>query len=179
MGHLHPTVLEDIVNNFKPWGKKEILVNKGSVADKLFYINEGYALLKVQLNGKEWVRHIAQQNEFITSVESFEKGVGSTETIIAVGKFDIYYINKSDFYALKTKHREVETMYSGYINNALISCQNRINDLLGLDAEQYYEKLLKEKKSIMNSIPQYQLASYMGIKPQSLSRIRNLIRSIY
>ncbi len=179
LGKLPEAALQDVLRYFKPWsGKKRVLVNKGAVVDKLFFINSGFAILKFQVNGKEWVRHIAQSGEFITSIESFEYNVRSEETILAVGDFDIYYIHRDDLNSLKNKYQEIDKIYTTFITKALIACQHRIMDLLCLNAEQYYEKLLQEKNKIMMSIPQYELASYLGIKPQSLSRIRSLSRVI-
>ncbi len=179
LSQLNESILEDVCNNCKPWSnKKQVLVNKGSVADKLFFLNSGFAILKFQVNGKEWVRHIAQSGEFITSIESFEYNVRSEETILAVGDFDIDYIHRDDLNSLKNKYQEIDKIYTTFITKALIACQHRIMDLLCLNAEQYYEKLLQEKNKIMVSIPQYELASYLGIKPQSLSRIRSLSRVI-
>ena len=173
------SILEYVCDKFKPWSnKKQVLVNRGSIADKLFFLNSGFAILKFKANGEEWVRHIAQPGEFITSVESFENNVASVESIIAVGDFDIYYIHRDDLNSLKNKYQEIDKIYIAFITEALIACQNRIMDLLCLNADQYYEKLLQEKNKIMISIPQYELASYLGIKPQSLSRIRSLSRFI-
>ncbi|NJK82842.1 MAG: Crp/Fnr family transcriptional regulator [Saprospiraceae bacterium] len=154
------------------------MINKGSFTEKLFFINRGFAILKFKVDSKEWVRHIAQPGEFITAVDSFENNVKSEETILALGDFDIYYIHRDDLNLLRNKYQEIDKIYNTFITKALIDCQHRIMDLLCLNAEKYYEKLLKEKNTIMVSIPQYELASYLGIKPQSLSRIRSLGRDI-
>lgn len=176
---LNDDLLNEIEGNFKLWNpKKNILVSKGRITDRLFFINKGFALLKIYFNGKQWVRHIAQPGEFITSLSSFEHGMFSEETVLAIGKFEIYYIEKIDLDTLRSKFNSIDKIYTNYVVNALIACQNRIGDLLCLNAEAYYEKLLKEKSSIMNHIPQYELASYLGIQPQSLSRIRGLLRPI-
>ncbi|MGD1840492.1 MAG: Crp/Fnr family transcriptional regulator [Thermonemataceae bacterium] len=176
---LSDDLLNEVENSFKLWRyKKNTLVNKGSIADRLFFINEGFALLKIDFKGKQWVRHIAQPGEFITSFASFENGICSEETILAVGEFEIYYIERNDLQKLRNKFPEVDKIYTSGITSALIACQHRIEDLLCLDAEQYYEKLLNEKNAIMNNLPQYELASYLGIQPQSLSRIRGGTRRI-
>jgi len=180
LAQLDDSILQDVLKSFKPWSsKKQVLISQGSFADKLFFINNGFAILKCKVNSKEWVRHIAQSGEFITAVESFENNVSTEETIFAIGDFDIYYIHRDDLNVLRNKYQEIDKTYNGFITKALISCQHRIMDLLCLNAEEYYEKLLKEKNTIMTSIPQYELASYLGIKPQSLSRIRGLARGIY
>ncbi|NJO01493.1 MAG: Crp/Fnr family transcriptional regulator [Bacteroidia bacterium] len=179
LGQIDESILQDVLKSFKPWSsKKQVLINKGSFADKLFFINRGFAILKFSVDSKEWVRHIAQSGEFITSVESFVNNVISEETIFAIGDFNIYYIHRDDLNTLRNKYQEIDKIYTSFITKALIDCQHRIMDLLCLNAEEYYEKLLKEKNTIMVSIPQYELASYLGIKPQSLSRIRSLSRSV-
>lgn len=177
--HVNKNMLEDITGKFRPWNSKnEVLVKFNSTPNKLFFINRGFAILKIKVNGKKWVRHIARAGEFITAIESFEYGTPSQEEIIALGQFEILFIERDVFMHLKNKHEEVNELYYKFIKNALISCQKRINDLLSLDAEQYYEKLLTEKQYIFTMIPQYELASYLGIQPQSLSRIRSAIRMI-
>ena len=173
---LKEDITHEVLKHFKPWNiKNKVLIKRGAKADKLFFINKGFALLKINIEGKQWVRHIAQPGEFITSLESFEGVNENSETIIAVGEVEIYYIKKEDLRSLRHTFKELDNFYTSYIVNTLVSCQNRINDLLSLDAEKYYEKLLREKGAIMNSIPQYALASYLGIRPQSLSRIRKAI----
>lgn len=178
LNQIDKSLVEDILGKFKPWGKKKILVSKGSIADKIFFLDKGFALLTIQFKGSVWVRHIAQSGEFITSLESFENKVESGESIFALGDFDIYYINKHDLDVLRNRYSEVDKIYHNYLTKSLIACQRRIEDLLCLKAEQYYEKLLREKSVIMNSIPQHELAKYLGIKPQSLSRIRGLKKGI-
>jgi len=173
LSQIKEDLFNDLKSSFKRWNNKSsILIKKGKYTDKLFFVNKGFVLLKIHLNGRQWVRHIAQSGEFITSLSGFESGAYSEETIVAIGEFEVYYIEKSDLQKLRRKSPEIDQIYTNYITNALIACQSRIGDLLCLDAEQYYEKLLREKSSIMSSIPQYELASYLGIRPQSLSRIR-------
>lgn len=176
---VNPDILNDIESSFKIWDKKnKVLVKKGKTTDKLFFINKGYALIKIEINNKQWVRHIAQSGEFIASLSGLEEGNYCEETIVSIGECEIFYIDKCTLIKLRNKHSLVDGIYNQYIKNALLSCQKRIEDLLSLEAEEYYEKLLVEKSSIMLNLPQYELASYLGIKPQSLSRIRGKVRRI-
>ena len=176
---LTPDVLGDIENSFKIWNaKNKVLVKKGKTTDKLFFINKGFALIKIEMNKEQWVRHIAQSGEFIASLSGLEKGNYCEETIVAIGECEIFYIDKSALIKLRNKYSQVDGIYNQYIKNALLACQKRIGELLSLEAEEYYERLLVEKSSIMLNVPQYELASYLGIQPQSLSRIRGKVRRI-
>ena len=176
---LNPDVVSDIESSFKIWNtKNNVLVRKGRTTDNLFFINNGYAFIKIEMNKKQWVRHIAQSGEFITSLSGLEKGNYSQETIVAIGECEILYIDKCTLMKLRSKYSQVDGIYNQYIKNALLACQKRIGELLSLEAEEYYERLLVEKSSIMLNVPQYELASYLGIQPQSLSRIRGKVRRI-
>ncbi|MEO1256653.1 MAG: Crp/Fnr family transcriptional regulator [Bacteroidota bacterium] len=170
---MNEDILRDVESSFRVWKRKsKVLVSRGKHTDKLFFINKGFVLLKITLNHKQWVRHIAQPGEFIASLSGFETGKSCEESIETIGECEIIYIEKHILSELRRKYPEVDRIYTDYITNALLQCQRRIEDLLCLEAEQYYEKLLKEKSAVMNAIPQYELASYLGIQPQSLSRIR-------
>jgi len=50
--------------------------------------------------------------------------------------------------------------------------QNRVNSLVTHTPEQRYSKLMTSKSDLNKRVPQYQIASYIGVKPESLSRIR-------
>ncbi|GAA4800502.1 Crp/Fnr family transcriptional regulator [Olivibacter ginsenosidimutans] len=75
---------------------------------------------------------------------------------------------ETDFYWVSYTKKIMDTIY--------LEARSRIEDLLYLDAKQRYNKLLKKSPDIFQKIPQKYIASYLGIKPPSLSRIK---KSIY
>jgi CRP/FNR family transcriptional regulator, anaerobic regulatory protein len=59
-----------------------------------------------------------------------------------------------------------------YVEQSLISMAQHNANLATLDAHDRYYKFMREKPHLINRLPQYYIAAYLGIKPQSLSRIR-------
>jgi len=162
-------------SEFNILGKEcEYLLKEGEISDKLYFIESGYALIKASSNEKKVVRHIARPSEFITSIQSFITQTPSKESIIQIDGAKIYYLNYERFSYLISQYLEIERYFNAYIINILFLCQKRINDLMLLNGSQYYEKFIEDNKDIIQDIPQYKIASYLGVKPQSLSRIRSI-----
>lgn len=175
LGRISLDCKEILLSSFQLWPGKRILVRRGTIAEHIFFINRGFALIKFKTQKGDMVRHISRSSEFITAIDSFENETPSQEQIIAVGDYEVYAIHKMQLMALRKTFPALEHLWTKSITNYLIACQRRITDLLSLDSETYYQKLLAEKREIFQTIPQYELASYLGIRAQSLSRIRKSI----
>ena len=114
---------------------------------------------------------------FVSSYESFTKQIPSKhnlqtieESIIAIISFEIAYkllelFPKFDFLARIMMEEE------------LIVCQEIISSFVTKNAENRYLKLLEENNNLLQRIPQHQLATFIGITPETLSRIRKRIYS--
>ncbi|WP_222852249.1 Crp/Fnr family transcriptional regulator [Olivibacter sp. SDN3] len=172
-------VAKEMVQNFKTVSKRNnILLAKGRVASEVYFVDSGYVILESEINGNPFTRHIAKEGEFITVIESFTARQPSKETLKMTKGARIYALGYKEFTALLDKYPTLEGAFRLVLQNTLIKCQARINDLLSLSAEEYYEKLISETPYILQAIPQYELSTYLGIKPQSLSRIRRKLMNI-
>ncbi|WP_257667967.1 Crp/Fnr family transcriptional regulator [Parapedobacter tibetensis] len=172
-GHIGDDVANDVASKFKPVSKRsDILLPKGRVANKIFFIDSGFVVLTSEINGQLFTRHIAKENDFITVMESFTTREPSKDMLRATKHAEIHAIGYNALMALMDKHPVLEGLFRQILQNTLIKCQARINDLLSLSAEAYYEKLIRESPYILQAIPQYELSTYLGIASQSLSRIK-------
>jgi len=164
---------------FRPvLSNSKLLLSHGQVANRLYFIEEGFVFLDVKINGTQVVRHIGRKGEFITSIDSFLNQKPSDESLRKLGNSRLYFIERQELFKIWKQYPELEKIFTTYINQRLINCQKRIGDLMTLDAERYYDKLLSDHKDIVLSVPQHELASYLGIAPQSLSRIRRNILAV-
>lgn len=157
---------------FKEYAKNEYLLMAGQIANKLFFIEEGSVILGNETEDQFITRHVAKEKEFITSLESFSKQNSTTEFLKATEQSQVYFILKKDFDAVLKSYPPLEKFYEQFIFDTLIKCQQRIRDLISLDAKAYYKDIMQKNPDYLQRIPQYDLASYMGIEPQSLSRLR-------
>jgi len=171
--------IEEISTRFFPLMSSSIyLLRYGQVANRLYFIEEGFVFLDVKINGGQVVRHIGRNGEFITSIDSFLNQNPSKECLRRLKNSKVYFIDRQELFEIRKQYPSIEKIFTAYISQSLINCQQRIGDLLTLDAEAYYGKLLSEHKILVLSVPQQELASYLGIAPQSLSRIRRSILTV-
>ncbi|MDR7129783.1 CRP-like cAMP-binding protein [Algoriphagus sp. 4150] len=179
MANISDDVANELARNFQVVSKRNnILLSKGKIANHVFFIDSGYVILESEINGNSFTRHIAKPGEFITVIESFTSRQPSKETLKMTKGAIIYAMGHTDFILFSERYPELERAFGKVLQDTLISCQARINDLLSLSAEAYYEKLISETPYILQAVPQYELSSYLGIKPQSLSRIRKKLADV-
>ncbi|WP_031529628.1 Crp/Fnr family transcriptional regulator [Dyadobacter crusticola] len=169
-----PNDLGRLLSKFKSatFEKSEFLIRPGDVARKLFFIEQGSVVLGSELHDKSVARHLVTENEFITCLESFSKQQSTQEFLKASECTVTYYVTRSDFDQAMDAFPAIEKFYNQLVFDTLLSCQQRITDLTSLNASDYYTNILEKHPDHIQKMPQYDLASFMGIKPQSLSRLR-------
>jgi CRP-like cAMP-binding protein len=92
-----------------------------------------------------------------------------TDSIVSVFTFEVEKEMFQKFPRLESMCRtETEKQYANY--------KTEVNHYLASTPEERYDNLLKEKPEIFQFVPLYHIASYLGVKPESLSRIRNRMR---
>jgi CRP-like cAMP-binding protein len=144
------------------------LLEEGSM--RTFYVNE---------EGKDvsFLFHFNQQLEDIvfTDYESFLLGTKTKLNIQALENSKVCFIPIDDWVGLCDKNAFWHCFSKKMTEKVYLSAKKRVEDLLYYSPENRYLKLLKENPLIFQKIPQKYIASYLGITPQSLSRIRNRI----
>lgn len=137
---------------------------------RTFYINE---------KGEEvsFLFHFDQRIEDIafTDYESFLLGTKSKLNIQALENSKVCFIKIDDWINLCNKNLFWLYFSKKMSEKVYLSAKKRVEDLLYYTPENRYLKLLKENPLIFQMIPQKYIASYLGITPQSLSRIRSRI----
>ena len=131
---------------------KTMLLEEGKIADKLYFIRKGCLRLFFYNEGKDITFQFFFEGDFVASFDSLYKGTPSL--------FSLESIEPSEVYEEKIIER-----FSFYQHLFLSRIKNT--------PQQRYEELLKEYPNIIQRVPQHYIASYLGITPVSLSRIRN------
>ena len=152
--------------------KNEYLVYEGNKSSYLYFLTKGYVRFFYNEDGNEITTQIYAEKSFITSFESFIKNNPSKENIQCNSDCTLLRISKNQYENL---YKEIsdwsmfcESVYQDYI----MKTAERVNSLQNLSASNRYLNLLQNKPNIALNTPIKHLASYLGIKPQSLSRIR-------
>jgi CRP-like cAMP-binding protein len=160
---------------FQPisFDKYETITKVGDVEDYQYFITDGYARTYYQLNGIELTTQIGWENQFIFSVQSFVNRKPSLETLETLSKFKALRIHFDDLQALYELSEKWVYTSLHIMERALINQNDRIRQLSLLSAKERYELLIAENPALLQDIALRYLASYIGIKPESLSRIRS------
>ncbi|MEL6823575.1 MAG: Crp/Fnr family transcriptional regulator [Calditrichota bacterium] len=156
----------------KTFSKGDILLHQGSICRNVYFIQKGIVRLYYQADHEEKTAFFYQENEFVSSFESFVKQKPADHFLQCVEATTVNIISAENYQAILENFPNFEFLARAVMEEELIVMQNIISSFFTLNAEQRYLKLQKEDPNLLQRIPQYQLASYLGIQPESLSRLR-------
>lgn len=156
--------------------KGEILLKPGEIIKKTFFVESGLLrLYSIHPSGKEYILHFASENHLITDRNSLFFNEKSSFFIDAIEDSQIIILN-SDFQELLSESgHDTSEKHTLLLHNHIRQLQKRINQLLGASAEERYLDFIKTYPNVFQRVPQWMIASYLGITPESLSRVRKEI----
>ena len=151
---------------------RTILLREGEVARQAYYIRQGCLRLWFNDNGKDITFQFFFENQGVSSIESFRTGRPSLFNLETIEACTLLVITKTDFLKMLAeapgfKELVEENIYQR-LEHYFALFLSRIRDT----PQQRYLRLLEEHPEIVQRIPQHFIASYLGITPVSLSRIR-------
>jgi CRP-like cAMP-binding protein len=161
--------------SFEVLAPKTFLLKEGQVAHYIYFIQKGIFKSYKNLDSKYVVEHLAGNGRFFTSTESFMKETPSLDNVQTISECEVYKISKPDFQLLITQYEAWKNLFENQMSETLICKMQRLKDFQTLTAKQRYEKFIQEQGEIALEVPIETLASFLGIEPPSLSRIRRQI----
>jgi CRP/FNR family transcriptional regulator, anaerobic regulatory protein len=159
----------------KVLNKKELLFRSGQNCRNIYFINKGCIRYYYLVDGEEKTAQFFFENGWYTDYESFLSGDPSENFVDAIEDTELLCLEKSNLEKLYSTIPKFERFGRIVAENAYLGIRYRTKTLTNLTAEERYLKLIKERPKIFDRVPQYYIASYLNIKPQSLSRIRKNI----
>lgn len=155
-----------------------VLLSEGSVADKMYLIKKGCLRIWFNNNGKDITLQFFFEGEVVSSIESFFSGMPSAFTIESIEPSEIVAVSKSSFQEMINSVPGFGPFMQEYLIKRMIHYAGLFLSRIRDNPAQRYEDLIKTNPRIVQRIPQHYIASYLGITPVSLSRIRNRLREI-
>ncbi len=156
----------------------EYFIRAGEVPYKIAFVSSGlFRYVYMNDNGDEFTKAIITENNFISSYSAMILSKPSYFSIEAIKNSQVLEINWADFKHLLENDAFWVKFLLKLVEKGYIIKEKRERDLLLLDAETRYKNFLKEFPGIDQQIKQRVIASYLGIKPETLSRIRRKIIS--
>lgn len=171
--------IELIEQLFEPvnYSKIELLERENQISKYLYFINSGFVRLYYYQDGLEITSHINCPSGFITSFDSFVSNTKSNENVECITACELLRISKKNLDTLYQNSQKWVDFGRIIYDQAIIYNEQRTKDIITLSAKQRYLKLLAQQPDIIQNIPLQYIASFIGIKPESLSRIRKQIIS--
>jgi CRP/FNR family transcriptional regulator, anaerobic regulatory protein len=155
--------------------KKEFLLREGDICNKVTFLNTGCVRLFYEVEGVENTIQFFFGNSWYTDYNSFLTGSPTIENVQALEACEIVQFKKTDIYKLYDVYPVFDRVGRVFAENAFISLSTLNKMLTNEEPEQRYLNLFKQRPEVVERIPQHYIASYLGIKPESLSRIRKRI----
>ncbi len=161
---------------FKKLRKKQYLLQEGDECKYTAFVEKGVLRsYSVDGNGGEHIVQFAIEGWFISDLYSLFSGEPAIYNIDAIEDAELVLISKSANDALLQQCPKYQTLMLEIITNAYIALQRRLNAIPHLTVEERYRKFIQQYPAIAKRVPQHMIASYLGITPETLSRVRRRI----
>ena len=153
--------------------KGEYLLRANEHCKHTFFVEKGLLRqFSIDKKGKEHVLSFAPENWFVTDRESAYFNKPSAYFIQSLEDSQVVLLDETFIQLLSEKIPSFTDFNNSLLHNHIRHLQNRINLLLSATAEDRYLQFIKMYPDILLRVPQTMVASYLGITPESLSRVR-------
>lgn len=153
--------------------KRQFLLQEGDVCKHLAFVTSGcLRSYTIDHKGEEHIIQFAIEDWWISDLHSFLAGSPATHNIDALQDSEVLLLEHSARDALLDAVPKLERFFRMLLEANYIATHKRIDDSLSASAEERYLAFVKTYPALVELVPQNQIASYLGITPQSLSRIR-------
>jgi CRP-like cAMP-binding protein len=158
-------------------GKNTLLLAAGEISKSFYFILNGSVRMYYDVDGVEKTAFFYFENSFVSSYESFTRQVPAKHNLQTLENTTVAVISSEVAMQLVDRFPKFEFLARIMMEEELIVYQEIISSFITLNAEQRYLKLLNEQHPILQRIPQHQLATYLGVTAETLSRIRKRINN--
>ncbi len=166
------------ITEFKRLKSGTQLVELGEVPTKIYFLVSGVIRCYITTeSGKEYNKSFYLPESFVGSLTALLTNKPSLYVFEVLVDCKIYEIDYTKIMALCNEDKDLNNLYARVLEMVYIKYERRLVELMSLDATDRYLTLRKQISNVDDLIPQYQIASYLGITAVQLSRIRKKIDS--
>jgi CRP-like cAMP-binding protein len=162
---------------FRKLKKKEIYIQENQVCESAAFVLSGcLRSYTIDDNGFEHILQFAPSDWWITDMFSFISQKPGTIYIDAIEVSEIILLSRADQLDIFEKIPGFERYFRILTENSLVSYRKRVIDGLSLTAIERYHDFCKRYPTLIERLPQKQIASYIGVTPEFLSKIRSNVK---
>lgn len=156
----------------KIYNKNEIIFTEGKISDEIYFVTKGCVRLFYNVDGNDKTAFFYTEGQFICAGESYTFNIPASENYQAVEQTEIFIFTKSKIDVLLKEVPKFEVIARIATENELITCQKVIASFVTKSAEERYIELLDSQGELFHRVPQQYIASFLGVSPETLSRIK-------
>ena len=156
--------------------KRQFILNAGDVCEYIIFVERG--LLRSFANDKDGGEHVMQfatEGWWISDMASFLTRADSNYNIEALEESELFLMTKQAMDQIMDTLPIMQRYFLSLMQNHIIALQRRINVVQSMSAEETYLALMNVNPDLINRAPQQYIASYLGITPETLSRVRKQV----
>ncbi|MEE9364149.1 MAG: Crp/Fnr family transcriptional regulator [Cellulophaga sp.] len=153
--------------------KREFLLKEGKICKSRYYITKGcIRLYYIDTKGNEQIIHFGIDNWWITDYESLVNETASEVYIQAIEKTELLELPEKSFDELCHKLPQIERLFRKIMEKTYIAIQKRVGYLYSLTGEELFNTFISANPEFAQRVPQYMIASYLGMSPEFVSKIK-------
>lgn len=156
--------------------KGHLLMETGRVERNIFFLAQGIARACFPTDGRNVTFWIGAEGSTLLSMKGFTEGLPGYETIELMEDSVLYRLHRDDLHRLFATDIHIANWGRRFAERELLQTEERLIPFLFTTASERYRKLLSEHPDLLQRLPLECLASYIGVTPVSLSRIRGELK---
>ena len=158
--------------------KKDFLLKEGEICEaEGFVLNGCFKVFRTDKHADEQILYFGVEDWWVSDIDSFINQIPSQLNIQAIEDSEILLISKEDKERFYREMPEIESLMRLKFQMSIIALQRRIIDNLSKPSDERYQDFLKEYPKTAHRLTNIQIAAYLGVTPEFISRIRRKIVS--
>ena len=149
-----------------------LVFESGNVAHEIYFVLKGFVRLFYWTNGMDKTAYFYAEDTFICAGKSYLQAVPALENFQTIEKTRLCVLKRAKVDYIIRKIPKLDIIARLAVENELIATQELISSFVTKSPEQRYIDLLETNKKLIQRAPQRYVASYLGVSPETLSRIK-------
>jgi CRP-like cAMP-binding protein len=156
--------------------RRQLILTEDEVCRHYTFVVDGcFKVFQIDKKGVEHNLQFAAENDWIMIIDSFYSKTKSKVTIEAIEPSTIFQLSRPDFVYFLRTYPKFDRNFRVIVETRFAELENRLLQMISSTAEERYLAFLRQYPSLSQRLPNTQIASYLGITPEFLSKIRKEI----
>jgi len=162
----------------KKMAKNEYLSQEGQISQQMYFLNTGMCRSFNLKDGKEITTNFFFQGSLVTDYSSFVQQKPSSEYFQLLEDAELIYFSYADMQRMYDKYYNLQKFGRLIAEKIFLNFYQRQQDFLLRTPKERYLNLVKRRPKVILNLPQIHVASYLGITPEYLSRLRRSLKNV-